>query len=125
MTRPASVGEEWAAKLRSEGLERGTCPSSREHPSWLCPVHYVSVRKGHALQAHQYQRLQCSGWSQGEKKRREPCRLVVPQMTVPVDVTRLESTLCSYDALRRFETGARHDSGRLVWQESGRVSVAL
>jgi hypothetical protein len=60
VTRPASAGEEWAAEL---GLEGGTCPSSREHPSWLCPVHYVSVRRANALQAHQYQRLQCSGWS--------------------------------------------------------------
>jgi len=42
VTRPASVGEEWAAKLRLKGLEGGT---SREHPSWLCPAHYVSIRK--------------------------------------------------------------------------------
>jgi hypothetical protein len=63
VTRPALVGEEWGAELRSKGLEGGTCPSSREHPSWLCPVHYVSVRRANALQAHQYQRLQCSGWS--------------------------------------------------------------
>jgi hypothetical protein len=48
VTRPASVGEEWAAELRS-GLEGGTYPSSREHPSWLCPVHYVSVRKGQSI----------------------------------------------------------------------------
>ena len=49
VTRPASVGEEWAAELRTEGLEGGTCPSSRVHPSWLCPVHYVSARKGQCI----------------------------------------------------------------------------
>jgi hypothetical protein len=56
------VGEVWAAELRSEGLEGGICPSSRESPPWLCPVHCVSVSvRADASQAHQYQRLQCSG----------------------------------------------------------------
>lgn len=49
VTRPTSVGEERADELSSEGLEGGTCPSYREHPSWLCPVHYVSVRKGQCI----------------------------------------------------------------------------
>ena len=49
VTRPTSVGEERGAELSSEGLEGGACPSSREHPSWLCPVHYVSVRKGRCI----------------------------------------------------------------------------
>jgi hypothetical protein len=47
VTRPASVGEEWAGELRSEGLEGGTCPSYKEY--WLCPVHSVSVRKGQCI----------------------------------------------------------------------------
>ena len=45
ITRPVSMGGEGAAELRSEGLGGGTRPSSREHPSWLCPVHHVSARK--------------------------------------------------------------------------------
>jgi hypothetical protein len=49
VTRPASVGEEWAAELSTEGLEGGTCPSSRVHPSWLGPAHYVSTRKGQCI----------------------------------------------------------------------------
>lgn len=56
-TRPTSVGGVSTAELVSYGLEGGMNPGSEEHPSWLCPVHYVNEGRANALQAHHYRRL--------------------------------------------------------------------
>jgi hypothetical protein len=75
VTRPtSSVGEEWAAALRSEGLEGGTCPSSREYPSWLCPVH--CQRKERPMHCRRTNINVCSALA-GAKGRRSDMNIVI------------------------------------------------